>query len=546
MNQAGDGFTLDNTDAASNCYLNCCTSGGIRIHGGNFDQDSEYLPSAGHLTLTTGTAGEWNASPAWFDIPTVVGEGESAQCSNLKSNTGINMSSNAKLTVTVSANGAGDLYVWLGSGGDWSPTSSTYDIADGSKGNIPVKISFTEAGEKTESFDLNALDANVWSSWSGNSSIEAIGFASDAESVTFKVKSVLFGADADSGDEGGNDSGDEGGNDSGDEGNGQKCSSLEDHGHGTWYNNLDVSESAVVKCSFERSDILGTKYGALDKGLLLEDGTAKYCGMCVEAIAPEHNDVPVIIQIVDECPDCYDRGPNGENLSPSNTKFGDIDLSISAFKALLSEDHVSLGIGDFNWKEVACPWQDPLHIIVQGSNQWGVKVIVGNHVNRVAKVEVLQGSTYHELQRGVDNGWTSYHLEEGTLNEIVKTFKVTDIYGSEVEVSGIDFSDNDTNSKTIGSSNFAPCGLVTSNGLPNELDYVIAFPNPANTQVTFEGISEANTIEILNVNGQVVASRFLNSQFAQVTLDISELTSGIYVAKMVGSSNTGAVTFVKK
>ena len=80
MNQAGDGFTLDNTDAASNCYLNCCTSGGVRTHGGNFDSGSEYLPSTGHLTLTTGTAGAWNTSPAWFDIPTVVGEGESAQC----------------------------------------------------------------------------------------------------------------------------------------------------------------------------------------------------------------------------------------------------------------------------------------------------------------------------------------------------------------------------------------------------------------------------------------------------------------------------------
>ena len=52
-------------------------------------------------------------------------------------------------------------------------------------------------------------------------------------------------------------------------------------------------------------------------------------------------------------------------------------------------------------------------------------------------------------------------------------------------------------------------------------------------------------MEIINLNGQVVASKNLQSSSAEITLDISTLAPGIYVAKMSSTSNTGTVTFVK-
>jgi expansin (peptidoglycan-binding protein) len=316
----------------------------------------------------------------------------------------------------------------------------------------------------------------------------------------------------------------------------------EDHGHGTWYVNLEETDhplyTGVVRCSFQRDDIVGTRYGALDQGMLQEDGDAKYCGMCVEATGPNGS---AVIQIVDECPDCWDRSASGQILTGTNTKFGDIDLSPAAFADVVGSQDI--GIGDFDWKEVSCPWATPIDIIVEGSNQWYAKVIISNHTNRVAKVEVQQESSWFDLSRGEDNGWVSTGV---TLNEASKSFKITDIYGSEVIVTGIDFTSNPTDSKTAGRENFPACGLVSSGNLPNTLDYVTVFPNPSNSRVTFDGVEDVKSIEIVNVNGQILASRTFDRSMAQVGLDISSFPLGIYVAKLTGSNKTGVVTFVKK
>jgi expansin (peptidoglycan-binding protein) len=382
------------------------------------------------------------------------------------------------------------------------------------------------------------LDNTVWSAWSGKSSVEAIGFTSTAANVTFEIKQIKFGADADSDSNDGGDTGDNGGGDTGDE----SCTSINDAGKATWYVNLEDQShnlyTGLVRCSFERSDIVGTNYGALDIGKLQEDNDAKYCGMCVEATGPAGT---ALVQIVDECPDCWDRDAGGNKLVGTNTKFGDIDLSPSAFNAVIGAE--SIGIGDFTWKETSCPFTTPIDVIVEGSNPYYAKVIISNHVNRIKNVEVQQEGQWSSMTRGNDNGWISTGI---AINESSKTFRITDVYDQTVEVSGIDFSADPTNSKTAGTTNFPKCTVTSTGELINALDYVTVFPNPANSMVTFDGISDVKNIQIMNINGQVVASNnFLNS-ISQASLDISGLPSGIYVAKMTGESTTGSVTFVKK
>jgi expansin (peptidoglycan-binding protein) len=540
LNGDGTGYVFNTTDASSNCNLNFAPGNqGVRVFGGNIDDGTTYLPAGGPFTLlTVADPGAWNVAPVWFDLPTVVGDGESAQCSNLKTEGGVDMSNNSSVTLTVSADGSGDFYFWIGTGGTWSVGSSTYDINDGSYGNIPCMHSFSGAGEETFSFDFNALDNTVWSAWSGKSSVEAIGFTSTAANVTFEIKQIKFGADADSDSNDGGDTGDNGGGDTGDE----SCTSINDAGKATWYVNLEDQShnlyTGLVRCSFERSDIVGTNYGALDIGKLQEDNDAKYCGMCVEATGPAGT---ALVQIVDECPDCWDRDAGGNKLVGTNTKFGDIDLSPSAFNAVIGAE--SIGIGDFTWKETSCPFTTPIDVIVEGSNPFYAKVIISNHVNRIKNVEVQQEGQWSSMTRGNDNGWISTGI---AINESSKTFRITDVYDQTVEVSGIDFSADPTNSKTAGTTNFPKCTITSTGELINALDYVTVFPNPANSMVTFDGISDVKNIQIMNINGQVVASNnFLNS-ISQASLDISGLPSGIYVAKMTGESTTGSVTFVKK
>ena len=53
-------------------------------------------------------------------------------------------------------------------------------------------------------------------------------------------------------------------------------------------------------------------------------------------------------------------------------------------------------------------------------------------------------------------------------------------------------------------------------------------------------------MEIINVNGQIVGSQTFQTSLEQVSLDVSSLAVGIYVAKMNGKNSSGTVTFVKK
>ena len=326
MNSAGDGLTLTNTNWQSNCYANIAPgNGGIMSHGTNIESGNDYIPAnLGPYEFVSKAETSGSPGAAWFAIPVVVGD----KCKKLFSeDIGIDMSSNSKVTITAKADEAGaEIEFYLGSEGEWSPTTSTWWT-----GTAEIKVShtFAEADvEETFTFDFSVANPTGWSDWSGKSKIQSMGFYSKTETATFNIYEIKFGADAsdDNDNDGGDDTDDDGGDDTDDDGgsNGQACNDLSDHGHGTWYDNLDVQPNGIVKCTFERDSILNTRYGALDKGLLQESNDAKYCGMCVEAIAPEHNNVPVIIQIVDECPDCYDRLPDGSINTGVNTKFGDI------------------------------------------------------------------------------------------------------------------------------------------------------------------------------------------------------------------------------
>ena len=295
-------------------------------------------------------------------------------------------------------------------------------------------------------------------------------------------------------------------------------------GYATYYELLENGSSTIVTCSFDAvNDIKGTFYGALHSGKLQEDSDAKYCGMCVQMTGAAGTE---IVQIADECPTC-------------SHSVNDIDLSPQAFEAIVGD--LGIGLQNVSWEEVSCPWANPIHIIVEGSNQWYAKVIIGNHVNRIANVEVQQGGSWTPMNRGADNGW----VNSGSINEAMKSFRITDIYGEQIIVSGIDFTADPTYSKTEGTENFTPCVGVSTEEI-NSLDYVSVFPNPASNQVIIEGIEDAQTIEILNINGEVVGAQIQTNSMDKIGVDISGLAAGIYVVKMTGKNANGIAKFVKK
>lgn len=297
------------------------------------------------------------------------------------------------------------------------------------------------------------------------------------------------------------------------------------NGYATFYKLLENGSSNIVKCSFDAvNDIKGTQYGALHT-IMLNETPAKYCGMCVEMTGSAGTS---ILQIVDECPTCT-----------HSTQ--DIDLSPQAFAAVVGAE--SIGVENVSWIEVPCPWTAPVEVIIQGSNYSWAKVIIAKHVNRIAKVEIGSGGTFHEMVRGTDNGWVKSNFG-GAWNNFIMEVRITDIYGEEIIVQNIDLEQDPTDATVVGTSNFTGCSVTSTEEL-NPLDYVVAYPNPATNSVTFDGLEGVNRMDIVNVNGQIVGTQVIGNNLS-ISLDISNLPTGIYVARMTGDNNSGTVTFLKK
>jgi hypothetical protein len=66
------------------------------------------------------------------------------------------------------------------------------------------------------------------------------------------------------------------------------------------------------------------------------------------------------------------------------------------------------------------------------------------------------------------------------------------------------------------------------------------YPNPASAEVTIKSNEKISSVAIVDVTGRVVLQRTVNSE--QVTVDVSELSSGVYFVKAGGS----IVKFVKE
>ncbi len=516
LNIAGDGFTLTNTNANSNCYKSTApNNGGIMSHGSTIVSGPNYLTST-TLELVSVASIPSGGTVTWFAIPVVVGSGQSATCGTLYSTSqGINMSSTSKVSITAAASAAGAvLEFYLGGEGQWSPETSTYNTGAGS--SIIASHTFAAANTpETFSIDYSSLNSSVWAGWAGKSKVQCVGYRSGTNGVTFKVNETKIGADAVTVVDPGTDP---------DPGTGSSCVGNTHTGaDATFYNLIELGTSTVVKCSYDvLADVKGLMYGALDMDMLNET-PAKYCGMCVQMTGPNGT---AVVRVVDECPDCHEN--------PGAT---DIDLSPAAFAAVVGQQ--SVGRAKMSWTEIPCPIVTPIHIIVQGSNEWFAKVIVGNHVNRIKLVEVKFGGSYVAMSRKVDNSW-----ELGSINGTSKDFRITDIYDQQIEVKGVSFVNNPTNSKNPGTSNFSAC-TTTEIAQIDPLNYISAYPNPASEQITFDGIAGVQEIVVFNSIGEVVATQSLNGATEQISLNVANLNTGLYFVKMSNGSKTYSSRFVK-
>lgn len=77
-------------------------------------------------------------------------------------------------------------------------------------------------------------------------------------------------------------------------------------------------------------------------------------------------------------------------------------------------------------------------------------------------------------------------------------------------------------------------------GIPvNETTTIIAYPNPVSDFFTVETSVEEGTIEIIDMTGRVVKSQVINSNTTR--MNMSDLASGMYTYRVVGTSQQGKV-----
>ncbi|MBL4670322.1 MAG: T9SS type A sorting domain-containing protein [Flavobacteriales bacterium] len=84
------------------------------------------------------------------------------------------------------------------------------------------------------------------------------------------------------------------------------------------------------------------------------------------------------------------------------------------------------------------------------------------------------------------------------------------------------------------------CGTVGVNEITQTLE-LTTYPNPTTGKVTFSTTEQINSIEIHNLTGQKVTT-FNNTN----TIDISNLTNGVYFAKIITATNNSVMQKIIK
>lgn len=271
------------------------------------------------------------------------------------------------------------------------------------------------------------------------------------------------------------------------------CGEDEIHtGEGTYYFiESFTGENGLGNCSFDHDAISPFYIGAMNS---VDYDSASFCGACAEVSGP--NGTSVTVKIIDQCPECNK---------------GDVDLSPEAFEQLapLIDGRINI-----SWKVVPCDVTGNLMFHYKdGSNIWWTAVQVRNHKTQIQKLEFFDGVSYQELPRQTYN----YFLKDDGMGEGPHMFRVTDIYGSQVEQGELSLLPEVEQNSEV---QFPLCTVTNLNN-HEEKQYFTVTGNTVSFDESVLGF------ELIDLKGQVLAHVESNNDFS-----LNTFPSGVYVFRV--------------
>jgi len=163
---------------------------------------------------------------------------------------------------------------------------------------------------------------------------------------------------------------------------------------------------------------------------------------------------------------------------------------------------------------------------------WQNPLPQGNPLNSVYFINANLGFSVGDVGTilKTDNGGMSWTPQiSKTTNSVMSVF-FTDAN------TGYAVGGNGTILKTINGGDF-----VEENQLAESA--INIFPNPTNDNLTIETTEKA-TIEILNIEGQTIMT--INTAVKQTSIDVSNLSSGVYIIKAKTERGVAVKKFIKE
>ena len=187
----------------------------------------------------------------------------------------------------------------------------------------------------------------------------------------------------------------------------------------------------------------------------------------------------------------------------------------SEFKVTADEDVNSMGYSD-------------VELQISGILELGSSATL--YFGNDSKIEILATGS-------IDANGASQQIYIGAVSKYVGNKNKT--------LNGPLYADYSTGIAPAGFSAYSLLALTTPSVTParrnNENATPVIYAANKNLHISFNDLKSSFTVQVLNMNGAVVASQTFNHASSKVVLNMSQLNSGMYVVVLTASNNIPAV-----